>query len=371
MEELKQFHLQEIIPALSLIIDRQASGNLYHGFRVAIISYKIAELVEPENKNILFFTGLLHDIGLFETGEHIIPNYYDLSLQKSKSIFFNHPGIGALIVKEIPGLEKARLPILEHHEFFNGTGYPLGKKENEISPEAQILRLADSLDISLRRQAGLKQKEISGLVESGKGKEFSPEIASSFLDLDKKIIANLLKENELKKYFSQLIKDIPYPPVDLEEDEGDVLLRILSRAIDGKHPYTNQHSHRVALYSEKIAERIGLDKEECRRIKSAGYLHDIGKIAISNAILDKPGALTENEWAAMRTHAEISYEIVNSVSYFKNFSDLVFASQEEYDGSGYPRGLKGKDIPFGARIIAIADAIDAMLSDRSYRKHFP
>jgi len=371
MEEPTRFNLQEIIPALSLILDHQASGNLYHGFRVAIITYKVAENAKLKDKNMLFYAGLLHDMGLFETGEHIVPNYYDLSLQKSKAIFFNHPSVGAQIIKEIPGLEQAEPYILEHHEFFNGGGYPFGKREDEISLEAQILRLADSFDIELRRFPGLEQKKIIQFIESRKGKEFSPNIVSTFLGLDKRILAGFRKENNLKDYFYHLSKNISYPPVNLDENTSNVLLRILGRAIDGKHPYTNQHSHRVALYSLKLAKKIGLSKEECERIKSAGYLHDIGKIAISNAILDKPGPLTEEEWVVMRTHAEISYEIVNSVSYFKDFADVVFAAQEEYDGTGYPRRLKGKDIPVGARIIAIADAIDAMLSDRSYRKALP
>lgn len=368
MEKSGQFDLKEIVSALSLIIDQQAAGNLYHGLRVAVIAFRIGELSGFVSKEKIFYEGLLHDIGLFETGEHIIPKYLELDAQKAKRVIFSHPKIGSEIIREIPGMESAQSSILEHHEFFGGMGYPLGKRGNEISRAAQILRIADAFDIFVRMHPEFDRDELARFIENGSKREYSPEISTCLLNIDNNGFTSIWREDDLKSNFARLDKEISYPLVDITEDVREVVLKILCRAIDGKHSYTNQHSYRVAYFSFRMAQNMSLPEVECQRIRFAGYLHDIGKIAIPNSILDKPGPLTDDEWKVMRTHAAISYEIVNAVGYFRDFSEVVFAAQEEYDGSGYPKGLKEEAIPLGARIIAVADALDAMLSDRSYRR---
>jgi len=369
--EQKYFDLKEIIPALSLIIDHQATGNLFHSFRVAIIAYLTSEKAGFWQKDAVFYEGLLHDIGLFETGEHILPDYTDIASQISNQAILNHPAIGAKIVKEIPGIPGADSAILEHHEYFNGSGYPSGKKKKEILQEAQYLRLADSFDLFIRKIPKINHADIVSFAESGSGKEFSPETAFCFLGIDKHVLLSICQEEGLKSYFSELSSRIQSPKAVITDDIKESLLKVLGRAIDGKHRYTNEHSLRVSFYALRIAKRMGLPKDTCRKIKLAGYLHDIGKIAIPNSILNKPGPLNSEELSTIKTHAEISYQIVKSVSYFRDFAELVFASQEEFDGSGYPRSLRGEEIPLGARIISVADAIDAMLSDRAYRKALP
>ena len=141
----------------------------------------------------------------------------------------------------------------------------------------------------------------------------------------------------------------------------------LAGAVDAKDAYTNGHSQRVAEYSQEIARRAGWPEKRAQRIYMIGLLHDIGKIAIPDDIIHKPGPLTDEEYSVIRTHPEKGAQILRNISEFPELSVGARWHHEHYDGSGYPDGLRGTDIPEEARIIAVADAYDAMSSRRSYR----
>lgn len=144
-------------------------------------------------------------------------------------------------------------------------------------------------------------------------------------------------------------------------------LQALGAAIDLRDSQTAGHSRRVAMYSTKIAETLGTTEQELKTIARGAWLHDIGKLATPDAILLKPGALTQEEWLIMQRHAEIGYDLVRRIPFLAHAAEIILTHHERWDGSGYPRGLKGVDIPFGARIFAVADTVDAMTSDRPYR----
>jgi putative nucleotidyltransferase with HDIG domain len=127
------------------------------------------------------------------------------------------------------------------------------------------------------------------------------------------------------------------------------------------------HSERVAFLSEKIARILELPEAEIEKIRNAAHLHDIGKVYIPYEVLDKPGHLSEQEVDVMRKHAIITMEILDTIKAFRDLSPIAGFHQERYDGKGYPDGLMGDDIPLGARILCVADSVDAMLSDRTYR----
>ena len=145
----------------------------------------------------------------------------------------------------------------------------------------------------------------------------------------------------------------------------------LVNAIDAKDRYTNGHSRRVAEYSRKIAREVGKSEEECDQIYYSALLHDVGKIGIPIAILNKPGKLTEAEFAQIKEHPVVGGQILYSIQQSPYLSIAARYHHERYDGKGYPEGLKGEDIPEIARIIAVADAYDAMSSNRSYRAAIP
>ncbi|MBR4473495.1 MAG: HD domain-containing protein [Oscillospiraceae bacterium] len=145
----------------------------------------------------------------------------------------------------------------------------------------------------------------------------------------------------------------------------------LVTAIDAKDEYSRGHSMRVAEYSRKIAEAMGKSEEECRKIYYAGLLHDVGKIGISDAIITKKGKLTPEEYEEVRRHPVLGNQILSSIRDYPYISIGAHYHHERYDGKGYPDGLKGEDIPEIARIISVADAYDAMSSNRSYRRAIP
>ena len=149
------------------------------------------------------------------------------------------------------------------------------------------------------------------------------------------------------------------------------IINALAETIDAKDTYTNGHSRRVAQYSVEIARRAGKSDEEQERIHYMGMLHDIGKIGIPDAIITKNSSLSDKEYFVTRKHPEIGAEILATISEIPDLGVGARWHHERYDGTGYPDGLKGTEIPEEARMIAVADAYDAMASRRSYRDVLP
>jgi putative nucleotidyltransferase with HDIG domain len=145
---------------------------------------------------------------------------------------------------------------------------------------------------------------------------------------------------------------------------------VLCAALEAKDQSTEHHVRRVENHVQSIARYMGMDEEKIRVIRWGAILHDIGKIGISDNILLKEGPLTPEEWKVMKKHPVIGYEMIKNVSFLKNVSPLVLHHHEKYDGSGYPDGLKGEAIPLEARIFSVADAFDAMTSQRLYGRIF-
>jgi putative nucleotidyltransferase with HDIG domain len=141
----------------------------------------------------------------------------------------------------------------------------------------------------------------------------------------------------------------------------------LAKTIEARDRYTGGHAQRVTDLAEKLARRLKLDEKEVQNIRWAALLHDIGKIGISDEILHRPGPLSDAEWEIMRQHPDIGAEIILMVSNLTVVADLVRNHHEHFNGSGYPRGLSGEDIPLGARILAIIDSYGAMTDGRVYR----
>lgn len=162
--------------------------------------------------------------------------------------------------------------------------------------------------------------------------------------------------------------------IDLYRQQADFLasvVRALTSAIDAKDPYTCGHSDRVARISMRLAQELGCDKETLHTIYLSGLLHDIGKIGIDDQVLRKAGKLTEAEYEHIKLHPELGYKILRDMKQLDPVLPAVLHHHEAWDGSGYPHKLQGEEIPFLARIVAVADSFDAMSSDRPYRKGMP
>src|SRR5690606_30417295 len=145
-------------------------------------------------------------------------------------------------------------------------------------------------------------------------------------------------------------------------------IKAILRTLHEKNPREEKHSKRVAHICQKIGIELKLPKEQIKLLEAISELHDIGKIAIDDTIINKPGKLDENEWEMVKKHPEVGYRILSTSPEYSEIALDILCHHERYDGNGYPRGLKGEEIPIRARIISIADSYDAMTSDRPYRR---
>lgn len=151
----------------------------------------------------------------------------------------------------------------------------------------------------------------------------------------------------------------------------DSTLTALVRALDAREKEVGSHSERVMNYTVFLAKKLGIAGKELEELAKGALLHDIGKIGISDNILLKPGKLDDNEWIEMRKHPMVGYAILSEIKFLKAPTEIILGHHERFDGSGYPKQLKGTQIPVGARIFALVDTLDAMTSDRPYRKALP
>jgi response regulator RpfG family c-di-GMP phosphodiesterase len=149
------------------------------------------------------------------------------------------------------------------------------------------------------------------------------------------------------------------------------LLEGMVRALDYRDTETQWHSRRVSLFTRRLAQAAGVDGMELEVIEQGALLHDIGKIGVRDSVLLKPGPLTPEEWVEMKRHPEIGWRMLNTIPYLRGAAEIVYQHQEKWNGQGYPRGLQGEAIVFGARAFCIADTLDAITSDRPYRKGSP
>ena len=154
-------------------------------------------------------------------------------------------------------------------------------------------------------------------------------------------------------------------------ETAQAVVMALANAVEAKDLVTEQHCERLAVVAARLCERLGIGADEREAITYGALLHDVGKIGIPEALLSKPGALTPDEWVVLRRHPEIGERICRPLGLSQSFAPIVRHHHERWDGGGYPDGLRGTSIPVGARIVALADAFDAMTHDRPYRSAFP
>lgn len=164
------------------------------------------------------------------------------------------------------------------------------------------------------------------------------------------------KHGEIERLYSEL------------QDSYESSLQALVTALDFRDNETQGHSYRVVQYAVMVAKVMGIGEPDLTWIRRGAILHDVGKIGIPDAILKKPGKLDPEEWEVMKRHPEMGYRMLEHIRFLEPALDIVLSHQERFDGSGYPRGLKGEEIPQGARVFAVVDTFDAMTSDRPYRK---
>jgi putative nucleotidyltransferase with HDIG domain len=249
-------------------------------------------------------------------------------------------------------------------EHWDGRGKPEGIAARKIPTAAQIALLSQVADVfhtASGKDAAIRE------IESRSGTWFAPDLVEVFKALaDWDGLWEPLSSPELQSHVLSL------EPADHQrmatEDDLDRVAKGFAMVIDSKSPFTSGHSDRVAVFTDLIAEELGHAEPHRRWLRRAALLHDIGKLAISNTILDKPAKLTDEEYAVIKTHPVHSQNILKSVTAFADMADIAAHHHERLDGKGYPHGLKAGEITLGTCIVTVADVFDALTADRPYRK---
>jgi putative nucleotidyltransferase with HDIG domain len=190
------------------------------------------------------------------------------------------------------------------------------------------------------------------------------------LDHRRTTLENRHYHSNLESLVSARTRELHNAMMELEQSY-DITLEALGGALDLKDAATEGHSRRVTAFTVLLAQRLGLAAAQISAIARGAFLHDIGKMAVPDHILRKPGPLSPEEQTIIRGHCYAGYRIVSRIPFLREAAEVVYSHHERYDGSGYPRGLKGEDIPLGARIFAVADSLDAIVSHRPYRPGRP
>jgi HD-GYP domain-containing protein (c-di-GMP phosphodiesterase class II) len=412
--DLQRIRLAELLGALSHALDLTEGQPAGHCVRCCWIGVNIGQAIglREDELSDLYYTLLLKDLGCSSNAARICQLYLtddqtfksdfkhvNGSLSQAVRFVLSHTGLkaglserfrailhifqnGGQIARELidtrchRGAEiarKMRFPeavaaaIQRLDEHWDGGGQPCGARGDQIPLSARIALLAQVIDVfnttDGREAALLEATERSGTW-------FDPRLVTTF----EQVAANeqfweALGSEDLQQ------KILLLPPGQnsllVDDDYLDDIAAAFAQVIDSKSPYTSGHSERVTLFTDMIAEQLIYTTEERRWLKRAALLHDIGKLGVSNAILDKPGKLDDEEWVAMRAHAAMSETILSRVEAFNQLAPIAGAHHERLDGKGYPRGLKGDGISFETRIITTADIFDALTAERPYRAAMP
>ncbi len=274
---------------------------------------------------------------------------------------------GADIARRMRFSEAVANGIKNLDEHWDGGGKPEGAKGDEIPLFAQIALLAQIVDV-FHTSSG--PAEAAGEVRHRSGTWFAPAVVAAFerAAAPPDFWAGLRDEAlPIKMLALEPAQDLQ--PVD--EDYLDEIAEAFAQVIDSKSPFTNGHSERVAIFADLIAAELDFTSEERRWLKRAALLHDIGKLGVSNMILDKPGKPNEEEWKSIRMHAVHTETILSRIGAFSDIAAMAAGHHERLDGKGYPKGLTAADLSLETRILSVADIFDALSAERPYRKAMP
>ena len=274
---------------------------------------------------------------------------------------------GAEIARLLRFSEGVAQGIYSLDEHWNGSGKPHRVAGEAIPVYSRIALLAQVVDVFFTADG--KEAALAELA-ARKGTWFDPALVEAFqrVALQDGFWTTLTSRHVGKAV--EALEPAQYE-VPLDEDYLDDIATAFGQVVDSKSPYTSGHSARVALYTDLIGKQMGLDDDRRRWLKRGALLHDVGKLGVSNSILDKAGKLDDREWKEVRMHAALTESILSRIDAFKELARISGAHHERLDGGGYPRGLFAADISMETRIITTADIFDAITAERPYRGAVP
>lgn len=345
-----------------------------HGKRVAYMSVCMAEKmgVSDDALRDLAACALLHDNALTQyINEEFYSDISNIDTLKVSSDDITPRQLGMHCIYGEKNLEKypfktgVKDVILYHHEEADGSG-PFEKKWTEVPLFARIIHFSDMLDAFCKAQKfdeDVFNKAVH-FIEKNKDKRFDSEVTKMFFDAFDKEEFSRLGDEHIEEYFWEKVPcEKSFYSFNVLKDLADLFAKI----IDYKSEFTSRHSLGVARTASKISEIMGYDKVICDKMYLAGTLHDVGKIAIGNEILEKPARLTDEEFAKMKNHAGYTYMILSKVDGFEEIRDIAAFHHERLDGSGYPFGKMADELTTLQRIMACADIYQALTEKRPYK----
>ncbi|WP_322990911.1 HD domain-containing phosphohydrolase [Hoeflea sp.] len=408
------FKLADLLGALSYALDLTEGQPAGHCMRCCWIGTRIGEAMNLPDEALsdLYYTLLLKDLGCSSNAARICELFLtddisfkrdfktiDTSMSAALRFVFARTGLesglseriralvnviqkggkvtrelmetrchrGADIAARMHFSQTVQNGILALDEHWDGSGLPLGLKHQEIPAIANIALLAQVVDVFYtENDAETALKEVS----ARSGSWFDPALVTAFSSAQRSTdFWPVLTSHDLAAQVFAMKPAQQSGSVD--EDFLDDIAAAFADVVDAKSPFTADHSNRVTLYTDMIAEEMGLGQAHRRWLRRAALLHDLGKLAVSNQILDKPGKLDEAEWVAIKSHPGHSEAILARVSAFADIAPIAAAHHERLDGKGYPYGLAGEAICLEARILTVADVFDALSAERPYRAAMP
>ncbi len=359
-----QLNIKEVTYALSEALDLVGIDDTMHGKRVAYMAAEIAKELKYSQNLIddIIFIGMLHDCGVSSTDVH---NHLVNELDWDNAQV--HSDRGYNLLSNTNTYKKFALAVKYHHTHWDS--FDVDVKE-DVKNIANLIYLADRVD-ALRAQMkhmGVKTtKMIQETILNYSGEMFSPEFVDTFMCVSSKgSFWFYLEEESLEEYYLEWVSTGKTEEFSFEEIRE--LSLMFAYIVDAKSTFTSEHSLGVASLSKHLAELFKLPKDICEKIELAGLLHDLGKLRVDDAILNKPSALNADEILKMNRHGFDSDIILRRIKGFKEIAHIASLHHETLDAKGYPYSLEAKDIPFEARILSIADIFQALIQERPYRK---
>ncbi len=355
--------LQDLVLSLSDALDLVHLIAAEHQLRTTYIALRIALPAKRRlsDQTDLLYAAALHDIGVLSVEDRL-----DLMSGNVEDLD-RHTVLGADLLSRFDPFRNASGIVRLHHTPWAAADRWEGVPDS-VRVSANAVHLADTVERMIRRDVGVLG-QVSGIVSSVRrmsGEQFAPELVDAFLDVSR--VESFWLDIVSPRVGSVIAGLVEWPRVTIKMDGLEQIGRVLSRVVDYRSPYTACHSSGVAATAEMLARRLLFEERECRLLRIAGHLHDLGKVAVPNAILEKAARLSSSEFDVVRGHAYHTYRILSNIGGFEEITQWAAFHHERMNGTGYPFHHKGDALPLGSRIMAAADVFTALTENRPYRE---
>ncbi len=351
---------QHVVRFLTDALDLVGVSDQGHDKRVGLIAHALAQRLglPPPAVERLFVAGLLHDCGVSSTFAHD-----HLVAEDQWGDVDRHCERGAHLLGSLEGLACLAPIVRNHHRPWSSP--ELSAVPAEARTEANLVFLADRLDAWVSA-GGQPPQDALAKARASLGTLFSPALwpAVESLASDRAFWAGIGRARVARRV-DEMLATIPFEP--LSEKDLRAIPYLMAAIVDAKCPYTAEHSFRVAAIAGRLGEALGLSPPECAELETAGLLHDIGKLAIPDEIVNKRGPLTSLERHVMEEHAARSYDVIMRLPGLERVAELARHHHERTDGRGYPDGIGAPSLPLAARALGTADVFQALTQQRAYR----